>query len=98
MIHDGWFWLIKTNKYFIPLVNYSNLKVLLKSKLILCHGSELRQNQGAALEKRKGSQFRGTANWKYVYWLNQIEFYELKLEETGGNCDIDDHEREAFIS
>ena len=44
MFH-GWFWLVKTNKYFLPLVNYSHQKVLLESKLILCHGSELRQNQ-----------------------------------------------------
>ena len=50
---------IKTNKISPFLVNYSHPKVLLKSKLIICHGSELRQNQ------------------------------------AGGSCDIDDPECEA---
>ena len=36
---------IKTNKTSPFLVNYSHQKVLLTSKLILCCGSELRQNQ-----------------------------------------------------
>ena len=52
VFHDGWFWLVKANKISPSLVNYSHQKVLLKSKLILCHGSELRQNQEALLEKR----------------------------------------------
>ena len=29
VFHDGWFWLIKVNKYSSPLVNYSHQKVLL---------------------------------------------------------------------
>ena len=42
VFHDGWFWLVKANKISPPLVNYSHQKVLRTSKLILCHGTELR--------------------------------------------------------
>ena len=33
-------------------MNYSHQKVLLESKLILCHGSELRQNQEVKLKEK----------------------------------------------
>ena len=37
---------------FSPFLNSSHPKVLLKSKLILCHGSELRQNQEIKLKEK----------------------------------------------
>ena len=64
MNHDGWFWLVKANKTSTFLVNYSHQKVLLESKLILCHGSELRQNQEVVLDK--ASRARISINWRYV--------------------------------
>ena len=42
----------KLINFLYPYVNYSHPKVLLESKLILCHGSELLQNQEALLEKK----------------------------------------------
>ena len=50
--HIGWFWLFKATKYFLPLVNYSHPKVLLKSNLILCNGFKLRTSQEVIQEEK----------------------------------------------
>ena len=71
-------------------MNYSHPKVLLKSKLILCHGSELRQNQKVKLEKKV--QMNGNM---FVDMDLKDQIHKIKNAKAGGSCDIDDPECEA---
>ena len=66
-------------------MNHSHQKVLLESKLILCNGYVLGQNQEVKLEEKV--QMNGNI---FVDMDLKDQIQKLKLELAGGSCDIND--------